>query len=105
MEIPTAVEATGERDRIGFLVIAVSQRAADGCRVAPHHLRKVAPGWFEVGVVVGVFDLFLVPAVSGGAGKLDPSVVALWSRPHRREVAARAVLDQVNQCLCADESR
>jgi hypothetical protein len=53
----------------------MSHRTTNSRRVAPHHLGKVAPGIVKVGVVVGVLALFLVPAVGGGARKLDPGVV------------------------------
>lgn len=72
----TADEATRPVDRIG----AVTDSAANAGGVAPHHLGEVAPGVFEVGVVVGVLGLLLVPAVGGGAGELDPVVVAAGSR-------------------------
>lgn len=88
----TAVEATGP---LHDIAVTVSNSTADGARVAPHHLREVAPGGIVVGVVVGVLGLFLVPAVRGGAGKLDPGVVVGRGGCDRRQVAARAFLEVV----------
>jgi hypothetical protein len=88
----TAVESTREVDGIVTLVVAVSDSAADTGRVAPHHLREVAPGIFEMGIVVGILGLFLVPAVGGGTGELDPSIVVEGSGRDRRQIAARTFL-------------
>lgn len=45
-----------------------------------------------MGVVVGIQSLLVVPAVSSGAGELDPFVVVLWCGALGGEVAARAHL-------------
>jgi hypothetical protein len=45
-----------------------------------------------VRVIVWVLGLLLVPAVGGGAGELDPSIVVAGRGTDRREVAARAFL-------------
>jgi hypothetical protein len=93
MVIPlTAVEATRVLDGVVSLVIAVTDRTSDAGRVAPYHLGEVAPSILEVGVVVGVLGLLLVPAVGGGAGELDPGIVVAGSGADRREIAARAFL-------------
>jgi hypothetical protein len=91
----TAVETTWEIDGAVSLVVAVSDRAADAGRIAPHHLREVTPGVLEVGVVVGVLGLFLVPSVGGGAGELNPSIVIERSGSHGGEIAARAFLSML----------
>lgn len=66
--------------------------AANTGSVAPHHLCEVTPGLLEVGVVVGIQPLLIVPTVSSGAGELDPFVVVAWCRSLGGEVAARAHL-------------
>lgn len=50
--------------------------------VAPDHLSEVAPGGVEVGVVVGILGLLLVPAVGSSAGELDPGVVVIGRWGH-----------------------
>jgi hypothetical protein len=85
------------------LVLALPQRAADGSRVAPHHLREVAPRSLEGGVVVRVLDLLFVPAVGGGACELDPVVVVGWGTgSDGGEVAAGALL--LGLVMCATRS-
>jgi hypothetical protein len=71
----TAVEAARVVDVVG----AVTDRAADAGRVAPHHLREVAPRVVVVRVVVRVLCLLLVPAVRRRARKLDPVFVLVGS--------------------------
>jgi hypothetical protein len=70
----------------------VSHSAADAGAVAPHHLGEVTPRRIVVRVVVRVLGLLLVPAVGGGAGELDPSVVVIGRRIGGGEVAAGAFL-------------
>lgn len=84
----TAEEATGPE----HLVAAVADRAANSGRVAPDHLREVAPGRLEVRIVVRVLGLLLVPAVGGGASEFDPRVIVAWCGLDGRKIASRAVL-------------
>jgi len=84
----TAVEPTWVVNRRR----AVSQCAADARRVAPHHLREVAPRVVVVWVVVRVLGLLLVPAMDSSAGKLYPSLVAVGNGLDRGKVAASAFL-------------
>lgn len=84
-----AVETTRP---VRLLTVAVSESTANAGGVAPDHLRKVAPGSFEVRVAVGILGLLLVPAVRSGTGELDPGLVVGRWRRHGREVAARAFL-------------
>jgi hypothetical protein len=89
----TAIEAAREQNGfIVLLIVAVSESAADGGRVAPHHLREVTPGVFEVRVVIGILGLLLVPAMGSGTCELYPLLLTLGSRANRREVAAGTLL-------------
>jgi hypothetical protein len=71
----TAVEAT----RVVNVVRTVTNSTADARRVAPHHLREVAPRVVVVRVVVRVLCLLLMPAVRRSARKLDPVFVLVRS--------------------------
>jgi hypothetical protein len=70
----------------------MSKRAADAGAVAPHHLGEVTPCRIVVRVIVRVLGLLLVPAMGGGAGELNPSVVAIGRRIDGGEVASGAFL-------------
>lgn len=76
------------------IVCAMSDGAANRRRVAPDHLGEVAPLVVKVRVVVGVDTLFLVPAVGGGAGELDPGVVGSRGGPNAGEVGSWTLLYQ-----------
>jgi hypothetical protein len=84
----TAIEAAREIDVVG----AVTNSTANRRRVAPHHLREVAPRVVKVRVVVGVLGLLLVPAMGRGPSELDPIIVTHRSGTNGREVAAGALL-------------
>jgi hypothetical protein len=88
----TAVEAAREVDGTGLLVIAMTDSATEASRVTPHHLREVTPGIVEMGVVIWILGLFLVPAVGGGAGELNPRIIVERGRRDGREIASRTFL-------------
>jgi hypothetical protein len=88
----TAIKAAREVDSTRLLVVAMTDSATEASRVTPHHLREVTPGIVEMRVVVWVLGLFLVPAVGGGAGELNPRIIVERGGRDGREVASRTFL-------------
>jgi hypothetical protein len=77
----------------------VPKRTPNARRIAPHHLREVAPRVVIVRVVVRILGLLLVPAMGGGARKLDPRIVGRGRRARGGQVAAGTLLLHMSQLI------
>ena len=85
----TAVQTSRPVD---FSWIAVSECTANARCVSPHHLGEMAPGVVVVRLSIRVLLLLLMPAMGGGASKLDPVIGSRGGWLLRGEVTAGAHL-------------
>jgi hypothetical protein len=82
-----------------MVVSTVPKRTTNARRIAPHHLREVAPRIVIVRVVVRVLGLLLVPAMGGGARELDPRIVGRGRRARGGQVAAGTLLLHMSRLI------